>query len=194
MNTLPKLKDVDGINKLIDGAVKASAKAHDMRHEAAVQALMHFEKHGDTSLIVRLLDLLRSCPGVLVPAYVKWFKDYAPVKLAVEGGAVVATKDTSPEAKPFRVESANSAPAEQTAEARAALAKPLPEFSANFFRSRIASLRTGLEKARDGKVDRTIAGDPAILEAALVAALAAFDANIKPVAVDNGAVAVARAA
>lgn len=180
---LPKLKDVNGINKLIDTAVKTSTKAHELRHQAAVQALLHFEAHGDTSLIVRFLDLLRSCPGVLVPAYVKWFKDYSPIVLGVEDGHVIGKKDTEANAKPFRVETANSSPAEQTAEAKAALSKPLPDFSAEYVRGRIMSLRKGLASAVEGKAARAVAGDPAQLEAALVAALAAFDANMKPVAV-----------
>lgn len=182
-NTL-KLKSREQIVKMQDSMAKASTRAADLRHKAAVQALLHFQRHGDTSLCVRHIELLRQCRGVIVAAYPKWMQKYSPIKFEVTANGVTATK-MKPDDKhyvEFNIPEAAANPAEEDPEVKERLNKPMTPIDAKMLRGRLQSTLKMLEDQINGtaKTERTIDGDPDILTAAMKAALVAFEENLKP--------------
>lgn len=82
MTTL-KLQSAAAIGKMVDTVIKASVDLDPAIHNAAVQCLMHAEKHGDTTLADRLIKGLGK--SVRVEGLRLWFHDFSPIRWNGDG-------------------------------------------------------------------------------------------------------------
>lgn len=104
-------KDQDGIRRSL---VKLDASIH----SNAVQCLMHAEKHGDTSLMRRLLvDIIDAKSGYRRQGIIAWMREFSPMRLK---GDVIVLSGLGPdgERQAFRCEEANKTPFTALASAR----------------------------------------------------------------------------
>ena len=98
MKELPKIWSPEEIKKDQD-QIKASLSALDNQvHHNAVQCLIHAEKHGDTSLMVRLLtDIIdEDKTGYRRQGLIAWMKHFSPMRLSgktINLSGTVETKD-----------------------------------------------------------------------------------------------------
>lgn len=79
-------------------------------HENAVQCLMHAEKHGDTSLMRRLLiEVVDAKSGYRRQGLINWMRKFSPMELK---GDTINLSGVTPngEKRPFKIEEANSTP------------------------------------------------------------------------------------
>lgn len=110
------LLSASNIGKLIDKAVKTTKQGLELIHQAEIQCLAHAEKHGDTTLLTRLVTEVRdNCKGVVVAGLNKHIQDNSPIKLSVdpETKEVKAKllKEGDPGYKPFDIQTAEATPA-----------------------------------------------------------------------------------
>lgn len=104
------LMDKDAIKADQDG-IRKTVLSLDMNvHGNAVQCLMHAEKHGDTSLMTRLLvDILDERTGYNRRGLIRWMREFSPMEL--NGKKITLTGvDDAGNRRPFRVEQANNTP------------------------------------------------------------------------------------
>lgn len=117
----------DVIKKDQDGIRKSLLKLDYNIHQNAVQCLMHAEKHGDTSLMRRLLvDIVDDKTGYRRQGVIAWMKKFSPMEL--KGKDTIALTGTLADGvtkKPFRVEEANKSPFTGLAEAAERVSKPV---------------------------------------------------------------------
>jgi hypothetical protein len=109
------------IGKLIDKAVKTTKQGLELIHQAEIQCLAHAEKHGDTTLLTRLVTEVRdNCKGVVVAGLNKHIQDNSPIRLSVdpETKEVKAKilKEGDPGFKPFDIQTAEATPAMEARE------------------------------------------------------------------------------
>jgi hypothetical protein len=103
-------KDQDGIRVSL---IKLDARIH----ANAVQCLMHAEKHGDTSLMRRLLvDIVDEKSGYRRQGLIAWMREFSPMIL--KGDNITLGGTLNNERKPFRVEQANITPFTSLSSAR----------------------------------------------------------------------------
>jgi hypothetical protein len=92
--------------------IKVSLNSLDaMIHLNAVQCMLHAEKHGDTSLMARLLmDIIDPTSGYRRAGLIQWMRAFSPMEL---DGKVIKLSGTDPktgERRPWKVEEANATP------------------------------------------------------------------------------------
>jgi hypothetical protein len=107
---LLKLETKDQIKADQDG-IRTSIVALDMNvHANAVQCLMHAEKHGDTSLMARLLnDVLDEKTGYNRRGLIRWMRMFSPMEL--DGKKITLTGvDEDGNKRPFLISKANATP------------------------------------------------------------------------------------
>lgn len=181
-----KLLSKSKIDALISDAVKTTAKGLALIHVAAVQCMLHAEKHGDVTLAARLVQEVKdNCKGVVVAGLNKWFKDHSPIKLATdEDGKVVGSllKEGEPGYKPFASGEAETHVAMEAREVTARTDRPIEPFSIALVKQRIASLKPQLKKATE-EGGRGIVGDARIIEVAIDGALKGLELALSPAVV-----------
>lgn len=103
---LPKLLGVTVIKTDQDG-IKSDLGSMDARiHANAVQCLMHAEKHGDTSLMRRLLvDIVDAKSGYRRQGLIAWMKEFSPMRLEGDNIKLNGMKDGAKQ--PFNLERAH---------------------------------------------------------------------------------------
>lgn len=78
-------------------------------HSNAVQCLMHAEKHGDTSLMTRLLtDILDDKTGYRRQGLIGWMRAFSPMEL--NGKKITLSGMIDGKKRPFQIEKANNTP------------------------------------------------------------------------------------
>lgn len=94
-------------------------------HANAVQCLMHAEKHGDTSLMARLLvDILDEKTGYNRRGLIRWMRAFSPMELV--GKKITLTGlDADGKKRPFLLEKANNTPFYSTEELNQQSVKPI---------------------------------------------------------------------
>lgn len=91
--------------------IKTSLTKLDMQiHSNAVQCLLHAEKHGDTSLMRRLLvDIIEEQSGYRRRGLINWMRKYSPMEL--KGDTInLSGVDAGGIKRPFLVADANASP------------------------------------------------------------------------------------
>jgi hypothetical protein len=78
-------------------------------HANAVQCLLHAQKHGDTSLMRRLLvDIIDAKSGYRRQGLIGWMRMFSPMEL--KGDIINLTGMLNGERRPFNIEEANKTP------------------------------------------------------------------------------------
>lgn len=114
---LPALLDKAIIKKDQDGIRRSLIKIDASIHSNAVQCLLHAEKHGDTSLMRRLLvDIIDAKSGYRRQGIIAWMREFSPMEL--KGDIITLSGTINGERRPFRCEDANKTPFTQLAAAR----------------------------------------------------------------------------
>ena len=114
---LPALLEKAAIKKDQDGIRVSLIKLDARIHANAVQCLMHAEKHGDTSLMRRLLvDIVDDKTGYRRQGLIAWMREFSPMEL--KGDIIKLTGTLNGERKPFRIEDANKTHFSSLASAR----------------------------------------------------------------------------
>lgn len=114
---LPSLLEKSVIKKDQDGIRTSLIKLDARIHANAVQCLLHAEKHGDTSLMRRLLvDIVDSKSGYRRQGLIAWMREFSPMEL--KGDNITLSGVVNGERRPFRVEEANKTPFTSLASAR----------------------------------------------------------------------------
>lgn len=132
--------------------IKSNLTKLDMAiHANAVQCLMHAEKHGDTSLMRRLLvDVIDAKTGYRRQGLINWMRKWSPMELK---GDLINLSGTGidGEKRPFLVKEANDAPF-WTDQANREIVRPV--FQANLMtkiNSSVRDFRNALANTIDGK-------------------------------------------
>lgn len=106
---MPELLAKDVIKKDQDGIRVSLVKLDVAIHANAVQCLMHAEKHGDTSLMRRLLiDIVDDKSGYRRQGLIAWMRRFSPMEL--RGDVIKLTGTINGEPIPFDVATANITP------------------------------------------------------------------------------------
>lgn len=114
---LPILQTPLVIKKDQDGIRVSLVKLDASIHANAVQCLLHAEKHGDTSLMRRLLvDIIDAKSGYRRQGVIAWMREFSPMEL--KGDVITLSGMINGEKRPFRCEDANKTPFTQLASAR----------------------------------------------------------------------------
>lgn len=122
---LPELWTKDAIKQDQDGIRVSLTKLDGSIHANAVQCLMHAEKHGDTSLMRRLLvDIVDAKSGYRRQGIIAWMRKYSPMELNKD---VINLSGTLADGskRPFRVEEANKSPFTGSNEFAERVGKPI---------------------------------------------------------------------
>lgn len=80
-----KLASANNINVLIGAAIESVTKSTEMVHEAAVQAVAHVEKHGDWTLLKRLMLGLKD-GGFRYEGLRVWIEHFSPIRFPAAKG------------------------------------------------------------------------------------------------------------
>lgn len=105
------------VKKQQDGIRVSLVKLDAAIHENAVQCLLHAEKHGDTSLMRRLLvEIVDAKSGYRRQGIIAWMREFSPMEL--KGDVIQLTGTINGERRPFRVEEANATPFTELAGAK----------------------------------------------------------------------------
>lgn len=117
VTTLPKLLDRVAIKSDQDG-IRVTLVGLDARiHANAVQCMMQAEKHGDTSLFVRLVtDIVDAKSGYRRQGILAWMKEFSPMRL--DGQVIKLTGMKDGARQPFRCDLAHKTPFTELASAR----------------------------------------------------------------------------
>jgi hypothetical protein len=107
-----------GAIKSDQDGIRVSLKDLDKRiHMNAVQCLLHAEKHGDTSLMRRLLvDIIDAKSGYRRQGIIAWMKEFSPMRLNIDVIKLDGMKDG--QRQPFRCDLAAQTPFTELASAR----------------------------------------------------------------------------
>lgn len=104
---LPALWLKDDIKKDQDGIRKSLVKVDASIHANAVQCLMQAHKHGDTSLMRRLLiDIVDTKTGYRRQGLIGWMRAYSPMELKADNINLSGT-DSKGNRRPWDIEMAN---------------------------------------------------------------------------------------
>lgn len=106
-------------------AIRVSIVSLDLAvHANAVQCLMHAEKHGDTSLMTRLLmEVLDDKTGYRRQGLIAWIRAFSPMELV--GKKITLTGLIDGKKRPFLVEKANETPFYSAPQFRETAVKPI---------------------------------------------------------------------
>ena len=133
------LLDKDVIKKDQDGIRKSLVKLDQQIHDNAVQCMLHAEKHGDTSLMRRLLmEIVGKDTGYRRQGIIGWMRLYSPMELVKDVIKLTGVSPTTGEKRAWDVETAAKTPFWTNRKLDEVQLKP-------FFRE---SLLNPLEKAR----------------------------------------------
>ncbi len=104
------LLDKDTIKRNQDG-IRTSLLSLDRQiHDNAVQCMLHAEKHGDTSLMVRLLvNTIDKKTGYRRAGLINWMRKFSPMELSGDTINLSGT-DGQGNKRPFLVDKANATP------------------------------------------------------------------------------------
>lgn len=103
---IPSLLTPVVIKKDQDGIRVSLVKLDAAIHANAVQCLMHAEKHGDTSLMRRLLvDIIDAKSGYRRQGVIAWMREFSPMEL--KGDVISLSGMLNGEKRKFRIEDAN---------------------------------------------------------------------------------------
>lgn len=122
---LPNLWDKVEIKKDQDGIRKSLVKLDLSIHTNAVQCMMHAEKHGDTSLMRRLLiDIIDAPSGYRRQGVIVWMRKYSPMELK---GDTINLSGLLPDGskRPWRIEEANANHFTTLADAQERVGRPI---------------------------------------------------------------------
>jgi hypothetical protein len=118
---LPSLLEKSVIKKDQDGIRVSLIKLDARIHANAVQCLLHADKHGDTSLMRRLLvDIVDAKSGYRRQGLIAWMRAFSPMEL--KGDNITLSGTIDGERRPFKIEEANTTPFTSLASAREMLA------------------------------------------------------------------------
>lgn len=114
---LPDLMTPAAIKHDQDSIRKSLLKLDFSIHANATQCLMHAEKHGDTSLMRRLLtDIIDAKSGYRRQGVIAWMREFSPMEL--KGDVIQLTGLKDGERRPFRCAEAHKTPFTTMAGAR----------------------------------------------------------------------------
>lgn len=103
---LPALLEKSVIKADQDGIRSSIIKIDAAIHANAVQCLMHAEKHGDTSLMRRLLvDIIDAKSGYRRQGVIAWMREFSPMELV--GDIIKLTGTINGERRPWQIAKAN---------------------------------------------------------------------------------------
>lgn len=120
-SVLPELLEKTVIKKDQDGIRVSLIKLDAKIHANAVQCMMHAEKHGDTSLMRRLLvDIVDAKSGYRRQGLIAWMRQFSPMEL--KGDNITLSGTINGERRPFKCSEANVTPFTSLASAREQLA------------------------------------------------------------------------
>lgn len=103
---LPALMEKQAIKTEQDGIRVSIVKIDAVIHSNAVQCLMHAEKHGDTSLMRRLLvDIIDAKSGYRRQGVIAWMREFSPMELV--GDVIKLTGTINGERRPWQITKAN---------------------------------------------------------------------------------------
>lgn len=106
---VPTLLGKEVIKKDQDGIRVNLVQLDGQIHANAVQCLLHAEKHGDTSLMRRLLvDIIDAKSGYRRQGIIAWMREFSPMELS--GDVIKLSGTLNGEPRPFRCEQANLTP------------------------------------------------------------------------------------
>lgn len=118
---MPHLLEKAVIKKDQDGIRVSLVKLDGRIHANAVQCLLHADKHGDTSLMRRLLvDIVDAKSGYRRQGLIAWMRQFSPMEL--KGDNITLSGTIDGERRPFKIEEANKTPFTSLASAREMLA------------------------------------------------------------------------
>ena len=149
---IPELLGKDVIKRDQDGIKKSLTKLDMAIHNNAVQCLMHAEKHGDTSLMRRLLvDIVDAKSGYRRQGIIAWMRAYSPMEL--KGDVINLSGMTSDgEKRPFKIEAADKAPFWTNAKFDEAIVKPVYRDSVmGKINAAIREFKAAVANTQDGK-------------------------------------------
>ena len=149
---LPELQSKEAIKTSQDAIKKSLTKLDMAIHNNAVQCLMHAEKHGDTSLMRRLLiDIVDTKTGYRRQGIIGWMRLYSPMELK---GDVINLSGTLPDGtrRPFKVEEADKTPFWHNKKLDEKLATPVYQDTIlSPINKAIKSFREAVNNTQDGK-------------------------------------------
>ena len=134
--------------------IKSNLTKLDMAiHNNAVQCMLHAEKHGDTSLMRRLLvEVIDTKTGYRRQGLINWMRKFSPMEL--KGDIInLSGVDLKGEKRPFLVEKANETPFWSDSDNREMVAKPV-------FRSNLMSKINSSIKEFRAAIANTSNGQP----------------------------------
>lgn len=150
---LPSLWDKAEIKKDQDGIRKSLVKLDMAIHTNAVQCLLFAEKHGDTSMMRRLLvDIVDAKSGYRRQGIIAWMKKFSPMELK---GDTINLSGVLPDGnkRPWRIEEANKSPFTTSAEFAERVGRPI-------YRDTLMSKVNLAIKEFKAAVDNTLDGKP----------------------------------
>jgi hypothetical protein len=126
-----KLQSAKQIGVLVDTAITHTVKGDEIVHTAAIQCLAHAAKHGDTTLMDRLVKGVGK--SVRRQALILWIHDFSPIRWNGDGEVGQASAKIkrdgkevdNPNFRPYDVEKANATPFYDYAPGAERTARPL---------------------------------------------------------------------
>lgn len=116
------LKSAAQIGKMVDTAITHTVKGDALIHEAAVQCIAHAEKHGDVTLLDRLIKGVGK--SVRVEGLKVWTAEFTPIRWNGDGKVGMLKKGQNGY-KPFDIAKAEATPFWALSAADERTAKPL---------------------------------------------------------------------
>lgn len=122
-------------------------------HNNALQCMMHAEKHGDTSLMRRLLvEIIDAKTGYRRQGLINWMRKFSPMELSVDNINLSGTLENGAR-RPFRIEEAHNTPFWTDSANAERVAKPV-------YQDTLLSGVNRAVKAIIDAIDNTIDGKP----------------------------------
>jgi hypothetical protein len=143
----------DAIKKDQDAIKHSLTKLDKSIHDNAVQCMMHAEKHGDTSLMRRLLvEVVDAKSGYRRQGLINWMRKHSPMELSKDTINLTGT-DAQGNRRPFKVEEANATPFWNDTDNREMVVRPV--FQDNL----VSKFKAGLSEFAKAKAN-TLNGKP----------------------------------
>lgn len=108
---LPELMDKEAIKTAQDGIKTSLSKLDMLIHNNAVQCLLHAHKHGDTSLMRRLLvDIVGKDSGYRRAGIIGWMRIHTPMELVGDVIKLTGINEVTGQKRPWDIEGADKTP------------------------------------------------------------------------------------
>lgn len=147
---MPELMEKSAIKKEQDGIRRTLVKLDANVHSNAVQCLIHAEKHGDTSLMRRLLvEIIDSKSGYRRQGLISWMRAFSPMELVGDTIKLTGTLADGTR-KPFDIKTADKTPFASAREFAEVTVKP---FFRESFLSKLEAARREYDRAKSNTVD-----------------------------------------